>query len=92
MAYNTSQDRLLDEIKKRSNLGACGGALVPGTDAFTTGAPFAAVTALADINVTTVGNGPNLSTTAVKAGTTIFGQFTSVTASVANSLVVYSEC
>lgn len=89
MAYNTNTDRLLDRSKKgiEESLGRCGGQLITGTVTGT----FRAVQAIAEATVTTVGS-LEVTGLTIPAGIVLYGEFTSVTAGAANTLIVYNAC
>lgn len=91
MAYNTNTDRLLDRSKKgiEESLGRCGGQLITGTTAVT--GTFRAVQAIAEATVTTVGS-LEVTGLAIPAGIVLYGEFTSVTAGAADTLIVYNAC
>lgn len=91
MAYNTNTDRLLDRSKKgiEESLGRCGGQLLTGNSPVT--GTFRAIQAIAETTVTTVGSLQVTSLT-IPAGIVLYGEFTSVTAGAANTLIVYNAC
>ena len=83
MSYRTTTDRLLDAIKKRSQIGRCGVVMIDGDAAQNeiTG-PFAAVqalsTAVIDTSECTTGIESAADTISIPTGVTIFGHFTSI--------------
>lgn len=70
-------------------MGKCGGEVLTTTGA--TAGNFVAVQCLADANLTTVGT-PAMTTLAIKAGTIVFGRFSSVTSGTANAFIAYNSC
>jgi hypothetical protein len=90
MGYNTKEEILLNSSKTslEESLGKCGGVLL--TTAATTG-KFIAVTAIAEANLTTAGT-LTLTAVPIPAGVTVYGRFSSLTASAENSFIAYYEC
>ena len=75
-------------VAAQESTGRCGAKII-GTGA--TAGRFVAIQCLDDANLTTVGN-PALTTIAIKAGTVIYGNFTSATSSAANKFLGYQSC
>lgn len=90
MGYNTKEEILLNSSKTslEESLGKCGGILLPAAEQL---GKFIAVTAIAEANLTTAGT-LTLSGTTIPAGVTVYGRFTSLTASAINSFIAYYEC
>lgn len=90
MGYNTNEERLLNSSKLvlEESLGKCGGQVVAGA---TVTGKFIAITPLEASNSFTTQGNLTLSSTALGAGLTVYGYFTSVTV-VTGRAIVYKAC
>ncbi len=91
MGYNTNEERLLNSSKLvlEESLGKCGGQLV--TNNTPINGKFIAITPLDASNSFTTQGNLTLSSTALGAGLTVYGYFTSVTV-VTGRAIVYKAC
>ena len=93
MSYRTTTDRLLDAIKKRSQIGRCGVVLIDDTDEHT--GPFAAVQALVESTIDVSECTTNIEDAAditIPQGVTIFGHFTSIELDASGKVLAYRAC
>ena len=90
MAFKSTEDKVAKNLE--SSLGQCGAVVIASTDAHA--GPFVAVTALAasTFDAATVSNIDSLGTTALAAGQTIFGTFSSLKFSGTPSVIAYRRC
>lgn len=91
MGYNTNEERLLNSSKLvlEESLGKCGGQLVANNTPVT--GKFIAITPLTANNTFTTQGNLTLSNTALGAGLTVYGYFTSVTVHT-GSAILYKAC
>lgn len=92
---STTEQRILERIKDRANLGACGSIYIDDTTTEHSG-PFSAVTALVNSTIDVSECTTNIKDAdqdiLIPAGVTIFGDFTSLQFDTAAGVIAYYRC